>query len=52
MTEDNGQKEVRQTKEEHHFTKEEVMLLVRECVNRPKGVVPDIVYQLLPDIRF
>jgi hypothetical protein len=30
----------------------DVIVVIQECVNRPKGVVPDIVYELIPNIRF
>ena len=31
---------------------DEVTNAIRECVDRPKGVVPDSVYELIPDIKF
>ncbi len=30
----------------------QVERVIRECIDRPKGIVPDSVYDLLPDIRF
>ena len=33
-------------------TKDEVEFVIKECINRPKGVVPECVYDLIPDLRF
>ena len=32
--------------------KDEVEFVIKECINRPKGVVPECVYDLIPDLRF
>jgi len=48
--------------EEYFLTKEvntckmykesDVIQIIKECVNTPKGIVPNIVYDLIPDIKF
>ncbi len=35
-----------------YLHKYQVERVIRECIDRPKGIVPDSVYELLPDIRF
>jgi len=31
---------------------DDVMDVIRDCVDTPKGVVPDSVYEILPNIQF
>ena len=31
---------------------QDVIKIIKDCVDRPKGIVPDSVYELIPDIKF
>jgi len=31
---------------------DDVITVIKECIDRPKGIVPDGVYELLPGIKF
>jgi len=30
----------------------DVINVIKDCVNKPKGIVPDSVYELIPNIKF
>lgn len=31
---------------------DDVISVIRDCINKPKGIVPNSVYNLIPDIKF
>jgi len=34
------------------YKESDIIDVIRECIDRPKGIVPDSVYKLIPNIQF
>ena len=52
IDEERNKEILRDFKSHKMITEAMAKLLIRECVNRPKGVVPDSVYEAFPGMTF